>query len=255
MRFDNAPHQFYCGIDLHARTMYVCILHHDGERLIHRHMQAGPDPFLKTMAPSRADLVVCVACLFTWYWLADLCARDGMPCVLGHALSMQAIHGGKATNDTIDAQKIALLLRGGMLPQAYVSPAKMRATRDLLRRRIPLVRTRAARLTHIQQTHRQYTLPEMGKKLASKANRDGVAERLADPAVQTSIAVDLALLSSDDHLLHAVELTLVNPAQHHAPHTVYRLQAVPGSGTIVSLVMLSAIHDIARVPRVQDVVS
>ncbi len=255
MRFYNAQHKFYCGIDLHARTMYVCILHHDGEILVHRHMQAGPDPFLKTIAPYREDLVICVACLFTWYWLADLCARDGMPFVLGHALSMQAIHGGKAKHDTIDAQKIALLLRGGMLPQAYVYPAKMRATRDLLRRRIPLVRTRAARLTHIQQTHRQYNLPESGKKLAYKANRDGVAARCADPAVQTSIAVDLARIRSDDHLRNAVELTSVNTAKHHAPHTFYRLQSVPGIGTIVSLVMLYAIHDIARFPRVQDVVS
>jgi hypothetical protein len=73
--------------------------------------------------------------LFTWYWLADLCAQEQMPFGLGHALSMKAIHGGKATHDTIDAQTIAMLLRGGMLPQAYVYPAAMRATRDWLRRR------------------------------------------------------------------------------------------------------------------------
>jgi hypothetical protein len=66
--------------------------------------------------------------LFTWYWLADLCAQEGIPFVLGHALYMKAIHGGKAKNDKIDAQKIALLLRGGMLPQAYVYPAAMRAS-------------------------------------------------------------------------------------------------------------------------------
>ena len=98
--------------------MDVCILHRDGEILVHRTMPAGPDPFLKAIAPYQEDFVVCVACLFTWYWLADLCARAGMPFVLGHALSMQAIHGGTAKNDPIDAQKIAVLLRGGLLPQA-----------------------------------------------------------------------------------------------------------------------------------------
>jgi len=41
-------------------------------------------------------MVIAVACLVTWYWLADLCAQAGLPCVLGHALSMQAIPGGKA---------------------------------------------------------------------------------------------------------------------------------------------------------------
>jgi hypothetical protein len=35
---------------------------------------------------------------------------------------MQAIHGGQAKNDTIDSQNITVLLRGGMVPQAYVYP-------------------------------------------------------------------------------------------------------------------------------------
>src|SRR5262245_51999982 len=63
------------------------------------------------------DMVVAVECLFTWYWLADLCAPQGLPFVLGHALSMTAIHGDKAKNDRIDARKIAVLLRGGILPK------------------------------------------------------------------------------------------------------------------------------------------
>src|SRR5215510_2379944 len=125
MRFYTQQHQFYCGIDLHARTMYLCILNRDGEILVHRNMPAGPEPFLKTIAPYRENLVVCVACIFTWYWLADLCAREGIPFVLGHAHYMKAIHGGKAKNAKIDAQKIAMLLRGGMIPQAYVYPSEI----------------------------------------------------------------------------------------------------------------------------------
>jgi hypothetical protein len=82
--------------------------------------------------------------MFTWYWLADVCAAEGIAVELGHALAMKAIHGGKAKNDKIDSHKIAVLLRGGMLPQAYVYPVGMRATRDLLRRRLHLVRKRAS---------------------------------------------------------------------------------------------------------------
>jgi hypothetical protein len=82
-----------------------------------------------------------------------------------------------------------------MIPQAYVYPAAMRATRDLLRRRIHLTRKRAELLPHIQQTHWQDNLPEMGKQLAYKATRDGVAERFPDPAVHKSVEVDLALMA------------------------------------------------------------
>jgi transposase len=255
MRFYTKQHKAYCGIDLHARTMDVCILTQDGEILLHRNMKARPETFLQAIAPYREDRVVAVECIFPWYWLADLCAPQELPFVLGHALYMKAIHGGKAKNDKIDAQKIAVLLRGGMLPQAYVYPAARRATRDLLRRRIYLTRKRAELLTHIQNTHSQYTLPEIGKKLASKANRAGVAERFPDLAVQKSLAVALALIGYYDHLLSEVELHILKAAKQHDAQTLYLRQTVPGLGKILRLVLLYEIHDIERFPRVQDVLS
>jgi transposase len=255
MRFYTQQHQFYCGIDLHARTMYVCILNHAGEILVHRDMKASPETVLKAIAPYREDIVIAVECIFTWYWLADLCAHEGLPFVLGHALYMKAIHGGKAKNDRIDARKIAVLLRGGLIPQASVSPAEMRATRDLLRRRLHLTRKRAELLPHIQQTNSQYNLPDLGKQIAYKANRDGVAERFPAPAVHKSVEVDLALIDFYDQLLRAIELTIVRTAKQHDAQTLYRLQSIPGMGKILSLVLLYESHDITRFPRVQDFVS
>jgi transposase len=255
MRFYTKQHPFSCGIDLHARTMSLCVLNQAGEMLLHRNMKARPEMLLKALAPYRDDIVVAVACLCTWYWLADLCAREGIPFVLGHALSMQAIHGGKAKNDKIDSHNIAVLLRGGMLPQADVYPAARRATRDLLRRRMHLVRQRAELLAHVQNTNSQYNLPEMGKKIAYKANRDGVAERFPAPAVHKSIEVDLALIDYYDQLLTDLERHIVHTAKQHDANTFYRLQSMPGVGNILALVMLYAMHDLRRFPRVQDCAS
>jgi transposase len=255
MQFYTKQHNAYCGIDLHARSMYVCILNQAGDILVHRNMKASPETFLRTLTPYREDIVVAVECVFTWYWLADLCAREEIPFVLGHALYMKAIHGGKAKNDKIDAHKIAVLLRGGMLPQAYVYPAQMRATRDLLRRRMSRTRKRAELLAHIQNTNSQYNLPEIGKKLAYKANRDGVAERFPDPAVHQSMEVDLALLGYYEPLLRDLAWHIVKAAKQHDAHTLYLLQTVPGIGKILSLVLLYEIHDIQRFPSVQDFVS
>ena len=81
--------------------MYVCILSQDGEFLLHRNMNTSPETLLKAMAPYREDLVVAVECVFTWYGLADLCAQEQIPFVLGHALDMKASHGGKAKHDKI----------------------------------------------------------------------------------------------------------------------------------------------------------
>jgi hypothetical protein len=65
--------------------------------------------------PPRGELsVLAVACLLPWYWLADLGARAGMPCVLGQALSMQTMPGGTATHDPIAAHKIAVVLAAAL---------------------------------------------------------------------------------------------------------------------------------------------
>lgn len=74
---------------------------------------------------------------------------------------MKAIHGGKTKNDKIDSHKNAVLLRGGMLPEAYVYPSEMRSTRDLLRRRMHFMRKRAELLSHIQNTNSQYNLSQI----------------------------------------------------------------------------------------------
>jgi transposase len=235
--------------------MYVCILSQDGEIVFHRNIKTTPEAFLKAIAPYRDGLVVAVECMFTWYWLADLCVEEDIAFVLGHAQYMKAIHGGKAKNDRIDAQKIAVLLRGGMLPKAYAYPANMRATRDLMRRRMKLVRQRAEHLTHIRQTNAQYNLPALSQDLKSKIHRNGVAERFDDAAVQKNIEVDLALIDYYDGLIRDVERHIMATAKQHDPVTLERLQSVPGIGPILSLVMLYEIHDIHRFPRVQDFVS
>ena len=256
MRFYTKQHQFYCGIDLHARAMYVCILNQDGRDPAAPEYEDHPGDLSESHCAlsGRISSSPSNACSPGTGWPTSV-LDEGIPFVLGHALYMKAIHGGKAKNDKIDAQKIAVLLRGGMLPQAYVYPAEMRATRDLLRRRMHLARKRAELLAHVQNTNSQYNLPDIGKKIAYKANRDGVAERFADPAVQKSIEVDLALIGYYDELLRDVELTIVKAAKQHDANTLYLLQTVPGIGKILSLVLLYEIHDIHRFPRVQDFAS
>lgn len=255
MRFYNVTHQHYCGIDLHARSMYVCVLDQEGNVLLHRDLPTEPEVFLKAIAPFRENLVVAVECMFTWYWLADLCTREGIDFVLGHALYMKAIHGGKAKNDRIDALKIATLLRGGMLPQAYVYPPEMRSTRDLLRRRLKLVRQRGHLLAHIQNTHHQYNLPTPKVRIHYRSNREGIAENFSDPSVFESVSSDLELAGHYDLLIRKLELFLTRKAKVHDPRNFFRLLSIPGVGRILAMTILYEIHDIDRFERVQNFAS
>jgi transposase len=251
MRFYNQQHRFYCGVDLHARTLSLCILDADGNAVLHDTIAASPAAFLKAVQPFRDGLAVACECMFAWYWLADLCHQEEIPFVLGHALYMKAIHGGKAKTDKIDARKIAVLLRGGMLPQAYVYPKGMRETRDLLRRRTYLVRRRAEALAHLVNTNSQYNHPPLAKKLCYAANRQelDLPARFTDPSVKKNVQVDLTLIDAYDGQIGALELYLTRAAKVDDAQAYARLRSVPGIGPVLGLVLLYEIHDIRRCPQ------
>jgi transposase len=255
MKFYTKQHKYYCGIDLHTNKMYLCILDETGEIQLHRNIKTDREIFLSVIEPFREDIVVAVECMFTWYWISDLCAQEKIPFILGHALYMKAIHGGTAKNDKIDSRKIAVLLRGGMIPQAYVYPKKMRSTRDLMRRRNHLMRKRAELFAHIQNTRSQYNLPDPLGCIAKPKNRDGVAERFEDSSVQNMINADLSVIEAYDPIIAKMERDIIQMAKHHDPVAHALLHTIPGIGKILSLVILYEIENIKRFPTVQDFVS
>jgi len=255
MRFYTTTHQYYCGIDLHARVMYLCIINSEGEIVLHRNMKADPESLLKAIEPYRPDILIGVECIFTWYWMSDLCAEEGLPFVLGHALYMKAIHGGKAKNDKIDSRKIAGLLRGGMFPMAYDYQAEMRATRDLLRRRDYMVRRRADLLSHIVNTNSQYNQPAFPFHIEHKCRREETLTHFTDPDVLMSIKTDFNLIDQFSIQIRAMETYILENARLHDSESMYLLRTIHGVGKILSMTILYEIGDINRFPRVQEFAS
>ena len=66
MNFYRQQHKHYCGIDLPAKAMYVCILDQDGTKLVHKNLPTTPEAFLRVIAPDREEVVVGVEWMFTW---------------------------------------------------------------------------------------------------------------------------------------------------------------------------------------------
>jgi len=242
-------HLYYCGIDLHARTMYVCILDNTGEKVYHKNIRCNPEQFLKAIEPFREDIVVGVECIFCWYWLADLCEQEGIDFVLGHALYMKAIHGVKTKNDRIDSLKIARLIRGGNFPVAYVYPPQMRATRDLMRRRNHFVRKRAELISHIQNTTMQYNLEPLGtiSRPHHRRKKDMIGH-FPDPVVQLIVETDLQLINHYDPIIKNLDKQILALAKSHDPTSLNLLRSIHGVGEVLALTMLYEIHTIERFP-------
>jgi transposase len=190
-----------------------------------------------------------------WYWVSDFCEDLGIDFILGHALYMKAIHGGKAKNDKIDSYKIAKLIRGGNFPLAYAYPKEMRATRDLLRRRTKMVMQAGNLKAHTCNTTSQYNLPSLSVNLKNKAARDRVGCYFLDPVVQKNMDLNMALLECYAKELSKIEWFLEQQAKQHNPVHLYILKSISGIGRILSLTIIYEIGDINRFPSVQNFAS
>jgi len=254
MQFLKFNHSFYMGVDLHSRSAYLCLMRRDGKVLLHRPVPCdNPEPFLTAVKPYQHDLVVGVETTFNWYFLADLCRQHRIRFVLGHALYMKAVHGGKKKNDRLDSKTIAELLRSGMFPPAYNYPAAMRPTRDLLRRRHHFVNQRAALYRHITLCfYQQGKRPPSLAGIKKKSQREEIVRSLRGEDLRLSVDSDFELIAGLHRVIVSLEKRIFQQAKHHNRKYLHQLMSIPGCGEISAFNVLYEVHDIARFPKVQN---
>ncbi len=258
MKYYTSTTEFNCGIDLHARQMYVCVMDRQGKKLVHTNIKDNDfEFFLKRVEPYKHSLTVCCECMFGWYWLADACHEAGFTFVLAHALYLKAIHGGKNKNDRIDSEKIAHLLRSNLIPPGYVYPSKKRPMRALLRQRICYVWRRTELLNRIQSHQLAHNRAPI--RCTTRYNREPWEEKLLatepDPLRQLALKTDLAMVGHYDEQIRALEAKLISLAKKHAARDFTLLLSVPGIGENLGLTILHEIGEIDRFPTVKDFLS
>lgn len=257
MKYYISTTEFNCGIDLHARQMYVCLMDPQGKKLVHTNIRNNDfEYFLKLIAPYRHNLTVCCECMFGWYWLSDACQAAGLKFVLAHALYLKAIHGGKNKNDRIDSEKIAHLLRANLIPPAYVYPAALRPLRALWRQRLCYVWRRAELLARIQShelAHNRCPIKQ------SRPKRDPWEKQLMareqNPLRQLALQNDLAMIRCYDQQILTLEEKLDGLTRRHCAPEYALLQSMPGIGEHLGRTILYEIGDIERFPTVKDFLS
>ncbi len=257
MKYYTSTTQFNCGIDLHARQMYVCLMDRQGKKLVHTNIKNNDfEYFLKLVGPYRHDLTVCAECMFGWYWLADACQAAGLPFVLAHALYLKAIHGGKNKNDRIDSEKIAHLLRSNLIPPAYVYPAAQRPLRALLRQRLYFVWRRSELLSriHSHQLAHNRIPPKQTRRVRDSWEQQVLAAE-PEPLRQLALKNDLAMIKHFDTQIFALEEELQRQAKKSAAREYALLQTVPCIGENLGMTILCEIGQITRFPTVKDFLS
>jgi len=252
MRFAKVDSKYYCGIDLHSRSMYISVMDKEGEVLFHRNMPNDFDIFKNYVERFQPNMAVGVESSCYYYWLADACKEAGIPFYLGHAYYMKAINGGKVKNDRVDSKKIADLLRCNLFPLAYDYPREMRPTRDLLRRRHFFMWRRASTYSHLQVICTQQGIIDLEPKIVKdKQRRNELLKLFDDKELQMMISLDLMFIEFLDPVVAQLERHITQKARSHNHLDYQLLRTIPGVGAILSLIILYETHDIKRFKTVQ----
>lgn len=252
MNFYTKQKSFYCGVDLHAKTSYLCLIDKDKKILMHREIKnIHTDLLLKILEPYKHDLVVAAESTFNWYWLADLCADNNIEFILGHAFYMRAIHGAKTKNDRLDSEKIARLEAGGMFPTAYVYPKQKRALRDLLRRRLHFVQCRAELFKHIQLVNYQCNHESLKKLSNNISIRPEIPKLFPDDDIKKSIDADLQAIAFYDEFIPKLEWHIFSKTEGLYKKELSILSSAKGIGKIIALTILFEMDCLDRFQTVQ----
>jgi len=133
----------YCGIDLHGNNSVVAVLDENDQTVYEKRLANDLATIVGVLRTYQAELAACVVeSTYNWYWLVDGLMEAGFKVQLAHTSAMPQYAGLKYSNDFSDARQLAHLLRLGILPTGYIYPKQERGLRDLLRRRLLLVRQR-----------------------------------------------------------------------------------------------------------------
>jgi transposase len=245
--------EFYCGADLHSRTVYICVMDREGRILLKRNIPNNFKIFKQYISRFLPDLAVGCESTYTYYWLLDGCREAGIPFYLGHAYYMKAISSNKKKNDPLDATTIAHLMRNNSFPLAYPYPREMRATRDLFRRRTRLVRIRAEAYAHTQLVMHQQAITDIKPaEVKNKKTRRDLLHLFDDADVRMNVENNFGIIDAFDPLIARLEERIKRQALYHNPKHYRMLLTIPGVGEIIALNTLYETHDIERFRKPQD---
>jgi transposase len=242
----------HVGVDLHKRVSQIAVLTTEGEISQHRLLNdmATVERFFGTLPKAR----VAIEATGTWWWLVDLLQRTGHEPVLSNPKQTKAIATAKLKNDRVDAQRLALLLRGDLLPQVWIPPAALREARELLRYRLSVVGVRTIirnRLTALLA--RRNLQPEQAQRWTTIT---GLRELQALPLPETANEIRhhcLAALRLLDEQLRTLDRQLM-ARWGHDPR-VQRLSTIPGVGVLIAIILVLEVGDIARFPSAKHLSS
>lgn len=235
--------------DLHSNNCVLAIIDEKGNKVYKKRLPNSITAIKETLKPfkQKTDGIV-IESTFNWYWLADSLEEEGYRVHLANTSAIKQYDGLKYTNDYDDAFHLANLLRLKILPEGYIYPKEERSVRDLLRKRMALVRQRTANILSLQNLWNRST----GQKISCNA-------------IKTMCSNSLKNIFKTEHVVHSAQTTLyvikyltlrIKETEKKVLQSIKlkeefnKLLTLPGVGNILALTIALETGDIKRFQEV-----
>jgi transposase len=243
----------YCAIDLHSTNNVPVVIDDDNRVLLQKRLPNDLSTVVAALKPFQHDLhSVAVESTFNWYWLVDGLADHGFNTVLVNPSAVKQYEGVKHTNDDTDAFHLALLMRLGILPTGYIYPREQRAVRDLLRKRLQLVRHR---VTHMLSAQNQ-VWRSTGLNIAAKPFKQAdfsLLDRVDNEHIKMAIQSNLMMIQALNQQIDVLEDTVLRRLK---PEPAFQwLLTIDGIGKILAMTISLETGDIHRFAAVGNFAS
>ena len=204
--------QYYSGMDLSARHCQVCVI--DEEITVHVQERAPNElpRIIELIEPYKETLQCVVESSFNWYWLVDGLQEAGYDVKLGHPYGLYMITGAKIKTDRRDALALAKILRAGMIPEAYIYPREHRPVRDIIRRRMRLVRLRAQEYGSLRRLLLRHGMLEHSRNGIKRTIDQDIEAWFTHPLLQMHARQELRRISMYTEQIRSLESAILDYA-------------------------------------------
>ena len=236
---------YMAGIDLHSNNLVLALVNLQGERIAHHRVPCDLAKVLATLLPYRERLdTLAIESTYNWYWLADGLQDAGYHVVLANPAGVVTYTGLKHTDDADDAYLLAELLRLNILPQGQIYDRQLRPVRDLLRRRLLLVRQRTALYLSLGSLHARMHGAKLPLKELKALEPKPAMALFTHPADQLVARTEVELLRAYDEKIERIEKAVLAVVKELPCYP--RLKTLPGVGLILALTISLEVGDIGR---------
>lgn len=227
----------YSGIDLHSNNSVVTVTDEEDRVIAEKRLQNDLAKIVGFLEPWRDDLAgVVVESTYNWYWLVDGLQAAGFVVHLANTGAIKKYDGLKHSGDEADARQLAHLLRLGILPTGTILPPEQRATRDLARKRMQLVRSRTSHILAIENIVARQLGAKINSNQVKRLSNDAVEHMDLTADVALAIQSNLAVVTTLSAQIDLLEKRLQERVGERPEYGL--LTSVPGIGRILATIIL-----------------